>query len=195
MAMFVHLADERDAASIRRSGIRSARFAFQQAALYAAAAQGQALDAVPRRAVFCLPVLPDFQASHQWLRELKRQGARTLVAVRFRVPDEERLFCHHYSEAPRAMTAAEATHAVMHAPDARGWEVILPRAVAPAEIHAIRRVPQLVGWRFHPGAKGTHSMWSFPGEMHRTRLNRIYEDRLDRGWAALQRTKSGAKKV
>ena len=177
--MFVHLADERDAASIRRAGIRAARYEFQQGALRAAAAQGIALDAIPRRAVFCLPLLPDIQASYQWLRELKRRGARSYCAVHFRLPDAEPVWCHDSRAPPVAMTAAEAVRQVMTAPDPRGAQVILPRAVAAGEIHAIRRIPQLFGWRFHPGAKGTQSYWPWPGETRRNQLLKIYEKRFD----------------
>ena len=40
------------------------------------------------------------------------------------------------------------------AEDRQGWEVIIPRRVHPKEIHRVRSLPQVVGWRFSPGAKG-----------------------------------------
>jgi hypothetical protein len=33
--------------------------------------------------------------------------------------------------------------------------VIVPRRIEAREIQRIRALPQVVGWRYHPGAKGT----------------------------------------
>jgi hypothetical protein len=52
------------------------------------------------------------------------------------------------------MTAARATRLIMSVPDPRGYEVILPRKVKSAEIHALRAVNRVVGWRYYPEAKG-----------------------------------------
>ncbi len=35
-----------------------------------------------------------------------------------------------------------------------GWEVIISRRIAAEEIHRVRSVPQVVGWRYDPGARG-----------------------------------------
>jgi hypothetical protein len=35
-----------------------------------------------------------------------------------------------------------------------GMEIIIPRAIAAKEIHEIRSVPQVVGWRYVPGSNG-----------------------------------------
>jgi hypothetical protein len=40
----------------------------------------------------------------------------------------------------------------MHAENPLGMQVIVPCAIRPNEIHAIRSVPQVVGWRCFPGA-------------------------------------------
>jgi hypothetical protein len=50
MALFVHLAPLEAVKRIRRSGIKAAKW---------------------RTGVYAMPVLPDFYASHQWLRELR----------------------------------------------------------------------------------------------------------------------------
>ena len=48
---------------------------------------------------------------------------------------------------PKAFVAA--------APAVReGWEVIIPRRIAAKEIQRVRSLPQVIGWRFFPGAKG-----------------------------------------
>ncbi len=52
------------------------------------------------------------------------------------------------------MTAAQAV--AMFLPDASlaGFEVIVPRKIVASEIHRIRKLPQVVGWRYYPGAHG-----------------------------------------
>ena len=99
-----------------------------------------------------MPVLKNFMVSHQWLRELKRNGGRTLCAVHFRIPDGETVLMGHYSKEQVKVTAARAAHAIMHAENPLGMQIIVPRGIAPKEIHAIRSVPQVVGWRYFPGA-------------------------------------------
>jgi len=56
MPVFVHIADARDGAAIRRSGLRIARERLKWAS-------------VSRPwGVFALPVVADFTVTHQWLR-------------------------------------------------------------------------------------------------------------------------------
>ena len=35
-----------------------------------------------------------------------------------------------------------------------GWEVLVPRRIAAREIHRVRRLPQVLGWRYWPEAHG-----------------------------------------
>jgi hypothetical protein len=135
--IFVHIGDARLQQSFRRTGIR-----------LPPARTGRP------RGVFVMPVLKDHFVSHQWLRELKRRGMRTLVGVYVRVPDREPVLVGHYRIAHTAMSAARAARLIMDAPDPRGYEVIIPRKVDAKEIHAVRGVPQVVGWRYYPEAKG-----------------------------------------
>lgn len=131
MPLLVHIASEKDIGSIRRAGIRPGK---------------------QRDGVYAMPVLKNYIVSHQWLRELKSTGVRTLCAVHFRVPDSESVLMGHYSKEQVRVSAAEAAGAIMHADDPLGMQIVIPRAVAPKEIHAIRSVPQVVGWRYYPGA-------------------------------------------
>jgi hypothetical protein len=135
MAMFVHLAPEARARAIVRSGIRPSR------------------ERKPRR-VFAMPVTRNFFVSHQWLRELKRKGQRTMIAVHFRIPDDELVEVGHYGGAKITVTAAEAVAVVLNAGNAEGYEVLISRAIDPREIHAVRSVRQIVGWRYYPGSHG-----------------------------------------
>jgi len=137
MAIFVHLAAERDAKSILRSGItRVRRRSFRP------------------RGIFAMPVTPNFFITHQWLRELKLRGQRTLVGVYFRLPDNERVWVGHYNGRHRQMTSAQAVAFVARAQDAQGMEVIVSRPIARREICRVRSLPQILGWRYWPGAHG-----------------------------------------
>jgi hypothetical protein len=138
MAMLVHLAPESRVARIRRNGIARMR---------------GAVGASPR-GVFAVPVTRNFYASHQWLRELKRRNQGPVVGVYFRIPDEQLVWVGHYGQAHRWLSAAEAVAQFTAADDPLGWEVVIPRRIEADEIHRTRRLPQVVGWRFSPKAKG-----------------------------------------
>lgn len=90
MVSFVHLADKNDEQLIRKNGIRSV-------------ARRSGL-----RGVYATPVVPNFAVTHQWARELKRRGMKTLICVQFRIPDAEHVFVGPYNGEKRKMTAAEA---------------------------------------------------------------------------------------
>jgi hypothetical protein len=138
MATFVHLTPESRAALVRRNGIGRLR--------------------KPRGAhpggIYAVPVTRSFYVSHQWLRELKRRGSRAIVGVYFHVPDQELVWVGHYNQAHQQMTAAAAVAAFMGAETREGWEVVIPRRIRPKDIKRIRRLPQVVGWRYSPNAKG-----------------------------------------
>ena len=138
MAMFVHLAPQASVARIRRAGIsriRKSRGDFPGG-------------------VFAVPVTRNFYLSHQWLRELKRWGAGPIAGVYFRVGDDERVWVGHYHQAHRWMTAAEAVAEFMSSESREGWEVIVPRRIVAGEIHRVRALRQVLGWRYYPGAHG-----------------------------------------
>jgi hypothetical protein len=138
MPIFVHLTPESRVALIRRNGIGRLR---------------KSVGARPG-GIFAVPVTRNFYVSHQWLRELKRRGQGSIAGVYFRVSGGELVWVGHYGQAHRPMTAAQATAEFMAAENREGWEVIIPRRIEPTEIHRVRSLPQVVGWRFSPGAKG-----------------------------------------
>ncbi len=138
MAMFVHLTAADRVEKIKRNGIRRLR--------------------KPRwgypGGIYAVPVTQNFYISHQWLRELKRRGVRTFAGVYFRVPDDDRVWLGHYGTAHQEMSAAEAVAAFLSAEDRQGWQVVIPQAIEPKQIHRVRDLPKLLGWRFAPDAKG-----------------------------------------
>lgn len=137
MAMFVHLAPASRLALIRRNGL--ARSRHRDAAFCG---------------VFAVPVTRYFSLSHQWLRELRRHHRGPFAGVYFRVPDAEQVWVGHYNRAHRWLSAAEAVAEFAAASDGQGWQVVIPRRVEAGELHRVRRLPQVVGWRFSPEAKG-----------------------------------------
>ncbi|WP_191993008.1 hypothetical protein [Sphingomonas parva] len=162
MPVFVHLTSHRNVPAIRRGGIRFVK-----------------KDGWRRHAIYALPVTRDFQISHQWLRELRRTGGGTIVAIYFRIPDEEIVRVGHFDKGHVEMTAAEAAALMLEAEkrpasqareadrasravrerrrmpaSPEGFEVLLSRAIGPAEILRVKAMPQVVGWRYRPGANG-----------------------------------------
>ena len=137
MSIFVHIADERQSAGIRRSGLKL---------MYSIPA-----DAAGSYGIFALPVVPNFLISHQWVRELKRRGFRVAVGVYFRVPDTQQVFAGLYNKKKEPMLAAEAS-AYLRKHETLGYEVIIPCSIAASQIEAIRSIPQKLGWRYFPGA-------------------------------------------
>ncbi|MFF9909207.1 HEAT repeat domain-containing protein [Streptomyces sp. NPDC013457] len=149
MAMFVHVTSAANAPRIRRSGIR-------------AVSHGQGDE----RGVYCFPVLPSYALTHQWLRELARFGSRGgLVAVHVRLDDDEDVLVGHYADRARnaqsTLPAAQAVRRIAALDDPRGWEVFVPRAIRPREVHRMRTAPQVAGWRYRPDAHGTRPCTCF----------------------------------
>ncbi|TDC56434.1 HEAT repeat domain-containing protein, partial [Actinomadura sp. KC345] len=144
--MFLHLTAAANAPRIRRSGIRAG-------------------DHGPggERGVYCFPVLRSYTLTHQWLRELARFGGRgRLVAVHVRLDDDEHVLVGRYADRTRStVPTAEAVRRIAALDDPRGWEVFVPRAVRPREVHRIRAAPQVVGWRYKPDAHGVRPCTCF----------------------------------
>jgi hypothetical protein len=133
MPTLVHITDEKSAARIKRSGI-----AFPKS----------------RGAVYFMPVVQDHFISHQWLRELKRRGARVLVGVYFRLPSEEIVWAGRYNEPHQQVPLGEAIRTLLSLPDPLGYEMLIERKIQPGEITRIRHLPQKIGWRYKPRVHG-----------------------------------------
>src|SRR5215212_6841725 len=137
MAVLVHIAPEKAARRIARAGIKPARRLGTEAA-----------------GIYCMPVLQSHTVSHQWLRELKRRGQRTLVGVYFRLRSDERVAVGRFNQTAEEMPLGRAIGLIMNSADPLGWQIIVPRAIASGEVLAVRRVSQRLGWRYFPGAHG-----------------------------------------
>lgn len=133
MPTLVHLTDIKEIGSIRRNGIKISKW---------------------RTGTFCMPVTPNFYVSHQWLRELKRDGTRTICAVYFRLPSDQIVLAGRYNAEHREMKLSDAMKEFSEGDQTLGYEIIVPRKISPKEILSIKPIPQNVGWRIYPEAKG-----------------------------------------
>lgn len=153
MATFIHIADAKAKRLIEKNGIK-----------------------VSNRGVFCSPVTRNFSVTHQWARELKRSGVKTLICVQFRVLDDELVSVGQYNGEKIELPAAEAVATIANHTSAMGLEVIFQRKILPAEITRIYPAPQITGWRYYPEAKGKkpfcHCRYCNRGEIRAQRLIR-----------------------
>jgi hypothetical protein len=94
MVSFIHIADKNDEQAILQSGITATK------------------RRTGVRGVYATPVVPNFATTHQWARELKRRGVKTLICVQFKIPDDESVLVGKYNGDKLQMTAAEALGAV-----------------------------------------------------------------------------------
>ena len=133
MPTLVHLADEREMASILNADIK---------------------PRVKGAGVYCMPVLPNFYVSHQWLRELKRGGAKTYVGVYFKVSSKEMVIAGRYNEKHRVVKLGDAIKEIMSLDDPLGYELIIDRKIEAKEISGIRHLSQNLGWRYWPTSHG-----------------------------------------
>lgn len=131
MAMFVHLALEKEEKSIVKNGIALSK---------------------DRKCVYAMPVALNFFVSHQWLREMKRWKSSSIIGVYFRIGDDEHVFAGRYNDEHVSMTAAKASS--LASDENLGFEVMIQRRIEPKEIHRIKRLPQTLGWKYFPEAHG-----------------------------------------
>jgi hypothetical protein len=158
MVSFIHITDKKDEQLIMRNGIRAAK------------------RRTGVRGVYATPVVPNFATTHQWARELKRWGIRTLICVQFKIPDEELVLVGQYNGEKLEMAAAEALGAVLNHTDPMGLEVIIPRRITAREVTRTYPAPRITGWRYYPKAKGKqpfcHCKWCNRGEIRASRIIR-----------------------
>ena len=161
MVSFIHIADKNHEASILKNGISAAK-------------RGTGV-----RGVYAAPVVPDFAITHQWARELKRRGVRTLICVQFKIPNDELVWVGGYNGEKSEMSASEAAGAFLSHTGAIGLEVVVPRKIMPKEIARVYLAPRITGWRYHPEAKGKkpfcHCKFCNRGEIRAQRLIRDNE--------------------
>ena len=158
MVSFVHIADKNNKQSLLKGGIRCPKRTSGP------------------RGVHAVPVIPNHATTHQWARELKRKGVKTLICVQFRIPNRENVLVGKYNGEKLKMTASEAVAAFMEHTDPMGLEVMIPRKIEPREITGTYLAPRITGWRYYPAAKGAkpfcHCKFCNRGEIRAQRIIR-----------------------
>lgn len=87
------------------------------------------------------------------------------MAVHVRLDDALDVLVGRYTDRARdalaTVSASEAVRRIAALEDPRGWEVFVPRAIRPREVHRIRTAPQVAGWRYLPDAHGVRPCTCF----------------------------------
>ncbi len=128
MPTLVHLADEKKAKMILKSGLKPGKYT----------------------GIYCMPVLQNFYVTHQWLRELKSSGVKTIVGIYFKIDPSEMVYAGKYGEKHKHITLGKAIADIMSLEDPLGYELIIDRKIESKEISRIKQLPQTVGWRYMP---------------------------------------------
>jgi hypothetical protein len=129
MPTLIHFADEKQSKMIFKNGLKP----------------GKNSDGI-----YCMPVLPNFYVTHQWLRELKSSGIKTLVGVYFKIDSDELVYAGKYGQNHRHITLGKAIAEIMGLEDPLGYELIIDRKIKASEIVKIKQLPQTIGWRYRP---------------------------------------------
>ncbi len=139
MPRLVHLAPASRRRGIERSGIRG-----ESTQVYTGNKEPETLS----RAVFAMPILPDFSVTYQWLRELRRWHHERMLAVHFVAPSDEDVWVGRYNKPHEKVSLGAAVRRVTE--DPAGNEIILTRSIRKNEIASVRELTQLVGWTETP---------------------------------------------
>ncbi|MGD9981106.1 MAG: hypothetical protein AB7H66_01735 [Hyphomonadaceae bacterium] len=130
MVMLVHVTAAKLEPTIKRSGLRT------------------------RYGIYAFPVLPNFTLTHQWGREIMKWKRQPMIGVYFRIPDDEVVRFGRYGRVMRTLSAARAVGEIRKEVDARGFQIIIDRAVTADEIARIAPLRGVTGWRHKPDAHG-----------------------------------------
>src|SRR5258706_6053917 len=114
MPTLVHITDEKNATAILRSGIRL---------------PGK------NKGIYFMLVLQSHFISHQWIRELRRGGAKVLVGVYFRLPSSEQVWAGLYNQPHRSIVLGEAIREIRALKDPLGYEIFINRSSGRSERH------------------------------------------------------------
>jgi hypothetical protein len=162
MASFLHLTDDKLAARLVRLGIRPQKTSIKGT-----------------KGVYCTPVSRDHFRSHQWIRELKRTGVKSIHCIQFKVPDSTWVYIGRYNQEHLRMTASESVQTFNMHSEGLGLEIIIPCRIEAKWITHSYIPAQLIGWRYYPEAKGKkpfcHCRYCNRGQIRASRIIRDEE--------------------
>lgn len=146
MPILVHLTLEKNRRNIIRSGIGGSSWQI----ISAESEKVQDLS----KAVFCMPVMQDYVVTHQWVREIKRYlCSPQMIGVYLRLPKDEPVWVGRYNTPHALLPLGKAIRQLMNEPQPLGYELIVPRSIGKKEIHGVRELPRITGWRYRPERK------------------------------------------
>lgn len=137
MPQLIHLTDLKRIPAIRKNGILPGK-------MWGKFSPG----------VFVTPVSRDYFRTHQWLREMRRRGIRTIAAVQFREESSTEVEIGRYYQDHLTVELAEAIRIFDEHESGMGLQIIIPRVIEPLQIKRIYVPRQVVGWRYYPEAHG-----------------------------------------
>jgi hypothetical protein len=137
VTQFVHLADSSKIGRITKAGISVSR---------------TRIDGV--KGFYCTPVCRDYYRTHQWLRELKRTGVKSIHAVQFQIDPDALVWVGQYNGEHIKVRAAEAARIFQEHTSGLGLEVVIPARLHKSSIKRVYMPSQVIGWRFSPESKG-----------------------------------------
>ena len=133
MAVLVHITKAENKNNILRSGIKTGKYS---------------------KSLYFMPLIQDFLISHQWARELKRNGIKNFMAIDFKLPKDEPIWFGKYFEGHKKLPLNIAIGMFLDQEEKYGYEFILERKVEPKEIIKTRTIQKPMGWRYEPNAHG-----------------------------------------
>ncbi len=138
MPKFIHFAPQKLSKRIKRSGLRGGPADVR--------VSKETIE--HQEVVFAMPMLRDFQQTHQWLREMRRWRPGKLVAVHFRLPADTEVYWGDYHETKQLGPLSLAIRDI--ARDPTGKEIVIPSRIAKKNICCVRQMRQDVGWSYSP---------------------------------------------
>jgi len=88
-----------------------------------------------------MPVVPDFAATHQWVRELRRWQGERVVAIHLSLPRDEPVYVGRYGKPHELGTLGDAIGWVRR--NQAGAQMVVPRSITAREVCAVREISQL----------------------------------------------------
>ncbi len=78
----------------------------------------------------------------------------TIYGVYFRIKDDDKVLVGHFNKEHHEVSASEAIALINSNDENQGLEIIIPRKIKSSEIHRVKRLPQVLGWRYFPNSHG-----------------------------------------
>ena len=121
--------------------------------------------------------------SHQWLRQLKRRGIKTISAIQFKIEDPVEVKVGRFNAEHVSRPAAEAVKAFIEHDTGLGLEIVVPFSIPAKAITRVYTPNQVLGWQYYPEAHADNRRpcgcpFCQRGQIKSRALRRRYEEGL-----------------